>query len=320
MIRLSGTLLRSRLLFALAFTVTVGCHADSATALNAGVRKSISSGSTPEQVFRAIMLGEGSLADQIPEIASDYKIETMVTPYLSISYLQGLHNRIVSRVNTIDGSFMPRFKNAMESGDPNTVSQFLDDAAAIIMEALKNMPEGQSLRYYAENPSETDSELDGSFDGNGLMDIGGDTAVTLNQTHTQLTSTSQVGYVSGGGGLGGDGSGCFTGVCQTSDPQPKPLPPDEKGKSGSHGKVNKVVSVDPNSLQPRYIVYGVSVAAVAYIAAAVHVIVVYNAAVVIFQGVYVAFDVPKWFPGGSWRKPTLKKEQLVNSITELLGP
>jgi SdpC family antimicrobial peptide len=150
-----------------------------------------------ETLFRGIVLGAGPTADEIPEIRDNFKVDLLATNSMSLSYLQNLHNQIVTEVNAIDPNFLAGFKTAMNSGDPAQIDAKLDEAFAIGNDAIHRLMEGDTIRALEADPAQVDQRLQPYLDANGNLSLG-DTLVTTTGASNELTSSTTSDYTVGG--------------------------------------------------------------------------------------------------------------------------
>lgn len=230
-----------------------------------------------ETLFRGIMFGDGQTASELPVIWDNYRTELLVNTGAGLSqeYLLDVENRLVNNVKAIDPNFLPRFKTAMNSGDHVWIRGMLDTAATIIVEAMHYTVEGDSVAYYEANPALVDSRLQPYLDPNGNLSLG-DTAVTTAEASDELTRHVQTIYEGGG----------------TDDCTPEPYQIQCETGAGIM----------------------IALGAVVYIVAAVHVLSVYNVAIAVVWGRWVALEPKK--PWGV--DSDLLKDQLIDSIATML--
>lgn len=150
-----------------------------------------------ETLFRGIVLGSGPIADSIPEIRDNFRVDLLATNSLSLAQLNDLHNRIVAEVKAIDPNFLDGFKAAMNSGDPVQIDAKLDEAFAIGNDAVHWLTEGDTIRKLEADPAEVDARLQPYLDANGYLSLG-DTLVTPPGASDELTSSTTSDYTIGG--------------------------------------------------------------------------------------------------------------------------
>jgi len=285
----------------LCVVAAAGC-ADTVTgarsAVPAGPRMSAGS-YDGETLFRGVMLGQGPVADSIPEIAANFKASNLVNASMSSTTLASVQNRLVTQVKTLDPYFMGTFKWAMNSGDPYLIETYVDSAAVLLNEAVNWLAEGDTMRVYEDDPYLVDVRMQSLEDAYGNVNLG-DTLVTSSSASGELTSrTYEIKPTRTVGGC--------------ADPTQRACM-DEPMSTGD----DEVVPIgDPNEVdqtQGAFRIYKVGLAV--YWVAGVHVAVVYNAYVAIAWGRYVAIG-----PRRNWTvaQTSLLRDQIINSIATRLA-
>lgn len=159
-----------------------------------------------ETLFRGVMFGQGPIADSIPEIRDNLKVDLLATSGMPATQIVDLQNRLLARIKLNDSGFLARFKSAMNSGDQVEISMMLEEAGSQITQALRAVAEGDSLRYYDAHPSIVSARMQPRMDATGHFSLG-DTAVTASDASTEIHN--QISTSSGGGtSCGANGELC----------------------------------------------------------------------------------------------------------------
>lgn len=254
-----------------------------------------------ETLFRGVMLGQGPVADSIPEIAANFKASNLVTASMSATTLSSVQNRLVTQVNTLDPNFMGTFKSAMNSGDPYLIETYVDSAAVLLNEAVNWLAEGDTMRVYEDDPYLVDVRLQPIEDAYGNVNLG-DTLVNSSSASGELTSRT---YEFKPSRTVGGCTNPLERYCTDEDPM----------GAGDGGEV--VPIGDPNDVdqtQGALRIYKVGLAV--YWVAGVHVAVVYNAYVAIVWGKYVAIGTRRNWTAA---QTSLLRDQIISSIATRLA-
>lgn len=255
----------------------VGCqdHAGGLLAPPSGARFSSVGSADAETLFRGIVFGQNYVADAVPEIRDNLKVDLLANAQFPKAQMLDFQERLLTNVKMIDPDFLNRFKRAMNSGDQVRIGALLDTAGVLVNDAVHYTVEGDSLAYYDQNPSVVSDRMQPYLDPNGYFSLG-DTLVTPAGASTQLSDNNNTYYHDGGG------------ECE----DPTQIICDSVSTSG-------------------YSPYGFRVGVIVYYVGGVHVALVYNAYFVITAGRYVAL----WTPKHPFSQSTsLLREQIINSI------
>lgn len=234
----------------------VGCqdHAGGLVDPPSGARFSTAGSADAETLFRGIIFGQNYVADAIPEIRDNLKVDVLANSQFPKAQMLDFQERLLTNVKMIDPAFLNRFKLAMNSGDQVRIGAALDTAGVIVNDALHYTVEGDSLDYFNDNPSVVGSRMQPYLDPNGYFSLG-DTLVTPSDASTELSNSNDTYY-------GGGGGGC-------EDP-------------------TQIICDSVSGAM-----YGFRAGVIVYYVGGVHVALVYNAYVMITAGRYVALWTPR---------------------------
>lgn len=95
-------------------------------------------------LYRGLFLGSGPVADLIPEIQSQLKLEYFLTDDKMRSELLAYYDRVLDALEQLHPGYLDHFAQVMQSGDHVAIDQELEIAANKTLEAVEQMPEYQS--------------------------------------------------------------------------------------------------------------------------------------------------------------------------------
>lgn len=93
---------------------------------------------TGEELFRGLIFGEGTVAQQIPEIT--VKATDAATNSVDLKAISDLQDEIIANINTIQPDFLSTFKEEIQSGNRSLIAKALDDSRIILLKALQVDP------------------------------------------------------------------------------------------------------------------------------------------------------------------------------------
>jgi SdpC family antimicrobial peptide len=263
---------RSRWLLPLVVAaLAAGC--DEAPIAPGDARLSTAAYADAETMFKGLVFGNGYVADAIPEIRDNFKVEVLEAQGLNKAELLDVQSRILYQIKLKDPGFLNRFKSAMNSGDHYRIGSMLDTAGVVVNDAVNHTAEGDEIAMYEADYNLLQNKLQPHLDANGYLSLG-DTAVTVSETSAELSTTTGSEY------------------------------------SKPSGPVTPFCHMEPcDNPQGIFRIYKHGLAV--YYVAAVHVAVIYNAAVAITGGVKVAVFARRMH----WTANTsVLRDQMINSI------
>ncbi len=119
------------------------------------------SGYTGEQLYRGIMLLHGPVADAIPEIRDNLKLENFQTSPKTLATVRRAEDKIVALVRSSKPEFFDAFKAQMESGDHLVIQKGLWDAGLVTQAAVDGLPGTKAAKARLAKMSPAELGLDG---------------------------------------------------------------------------------------------------------------------------------------------------------------
>jgi len=106
-----------------------------------------------ETLFRGIMLGEGKVASEIPEISNLYAIDQTITDTESLEALHEFNDELIATIRNMKPRYFNSFRSAMTSGDQVAISSELQTANDVLLAATQEMPQVSRLMNHLEADS-----------------------------------------------------------------------------------------------------------------------------------------------------------------------
>jgi SdpC family antimicrobial peptide len=113
-----------------------------------------------EVLFRGIMMGEGAVANEIPEIRDLYALENTIADMKLRQALKEFNDELVDVISTTQPKYFETFRIAMTSGNQLAIREEMQTANQVLLAALQEMPQVKELAARLdENPKLADEML-----------------------------------------------------------------------------------------------------------------------------------------------------------------
>jgi hypothetical protein len=106
---------------------------------------------TTDDYYRGIFLGQGPVAERIPVIHDNLRIDPSKHDPRVLRVIHDFQARLVDSIRTSDPAFMTRFASAIRSGDHFAIEEAIGDGARVTVKAVQEMPEIVALRHQVQN-------------------------------------------------------------------------------------------------------------------------------------------------------------------------
>lgn len=130
----------------------------------------VSSDYDGQTLFRGIVLGQGEVAQLIPEIRDHYMVENFATSDEQLREIFDFQDRLLAAIAVSDPAYFEGFKTVMESGDHLRIQRKLDESALVVWKAIMTLPEGRALLVHPEGLA-AHLDLEATAEIAALMDI-----------------------------------------------------------------------------------------------------------------------------------------------------
>lgn len=95
-------------------------------------------------LYKGIFLGHGAVADKIPEVRDNMKLEYFFTDPATRQELLAYYDTILDGMEAIQPGYFDQFAQVMQSGDHVAIQQELDVAADLTLQAVERTAEYQA--------------------------------------------------------------------------------------------------------------------------------------------------------------------------------
>lgn len=95
---------------------------------------------TGEEFFRGVMLGEGAVAQRVPEIKKVYAVDYSSMNAKTAGALSEFNDDLVETVRKKRPGFLKRFREVMTSGNPVEIRKGMQEANRILLNSLYDIP------------------------------------------------------------------------------------------------------------------------------------------------------------------------------------
>lgn len=125
---------------------------------------------TGEALFRGIMMGEGQVANDVPQVRDLYALDQVVTDKTARTAMSEFNDELIGAIKKNHPGYFGEFRKALTSGDQLKVRAELRNANQILMSSLHDIPEvKQAAERISEDPEYAESIL--SESDLGSMDV-----------------------------------------------------------------------------------------------------------------------------------------------------
>ena len=105
-----------------------------------------------ETLYRGLLLGQGPVAERIPEIRDNFRLDLLVSDPAQHAAIVTFTDRIVHNLSVAQPDFFERFRTELTSGDHVRIQAALKEAAELTSHVMATMPEVRALRAVADDP------------------------------------------------------------------------------------------------------------------------------------------------------------------------
>lgn len=119
--------------------VLSGCDAD-------GPATSSTEAPDGKALFAGIVLGQGDVANAIPEVRDFTRLSNYVHSEAQRSAMRSFNKKMLAQIEAIDPQYFAQFGGAMRSGDRIQIKNALDEAGPTMLKAVSQMDEVRQLQ------------------------------------------------------------------------------------------------------------------------------------------------------------------------------
>lgn len=120
--------------------VIAGCDSSGPSPANDGQAPS------GRSLFKGIVLGQGKVAQQIPEIRDFTKVSTVARSEKQRKAIRQFNMDLLRKIEDIRPAYFGKFRNVMRSGDRVRIQNTLDEASSVVIKAMSKMQAVKKLR------------------------------------------------------------------------------------------------------------------------------------------------------------------------------
>jgi cannibalism toxin, SdpC family len=95
---------------------------------------------TGEQLYRGIILAEGPVADLLPELRDNMKMENFISDKGQLAEISKANDQVIETMKKLSPGFFDTFKKDIQSGDHLRIRGALESALKVTQAALSTMP------------------------------------------------------------------------------------------------------------------------------------------------------------------------------------
>lgn len=131
-------------LFFASLLLLTGCDSSGPTAADDG--QAPSGHSLFKGIVLGIVLGQGEVAQQIPEIRDFTKVSTVARSEEQRKAIRRFNADLLQKIEDTRPEYFERFRSAIRSGDRIRIQNALDEAGSVVLEAMSEIEEVKKLR------------------------------------------------------------------------------------------------------------------------------------------------------------------------------
>lgn len=141
--------------------VMVGCVGAPGSEPSAAAPTAATPGYSGEELYRGIVLVQGPVADSIPEIRDNLKLENFQISRKMLATVRRAEDQIIAQIRVTKPAFFATFKAQMESGDHLVIQKGLWDAGVVTQAAVEALPGTKLAKARLAKMTPSELGLDG---------------------------------------------------------------------------------------------------------------------------------------------------------------
>src|SRR4051812_10223716 len=116
-----------------------------------------------EQLYRGIILADGPVADLLPEIRDNVKLDNFITDKEQLATISKANDQVVDQVRKVRPDFFGSFKKDIQSGDHLLIRRGMQDALTLTQAVVSKLPGAGDVDKQAGD-EQTDAKRIESFE------------------------------------------------------------------------------------------------------------------------------------------------------------
>jgi SdpC family antimicrobial peptide len=116
-----------------------------------------------EQLYRGIILADGPVADLLPEIRDNVKLDNFITDKEQLATISKANDQVVDQVRKVRPDFFDSFKKDIQSGDHLLIRRGMQDALTLTQAVVSKLPGAGDVDKQAGD-EQTDAKRIESFE------------------------------------------------------------------------------------------------------------------------------------------------------------